>query len=171
MCPYHSLFPREIPPAHICSSTQVSKSQKWGQNEGQDEGLEDGFNSGVDLRGDILRVATSKGKAATKHAVSMRRGNKERSSVEDRVGKKEDLEGQVKCELLHLFFFVFIFGRPTAYGVPGEGSDLSHSQDPKLQLRQGRILNHCARPGINPGLALPKCHRSHCTTVGTPEIF
>lgn len=32
----YSLFPSQAPSVHVCSPTQVSKSQRWGQDKGQD---------------------------------------------------------------------------------------------------------------------------------------
>ena len=47
------------------------------------------------------------------------------------------------------FFFLKIFGQPTAYGVPRPGIRFKSQLQPKPQLRQCQILN-CAGLGIKP---------------------
>ena len=63
------------------------------------------------------------------------------------------------------FFFLFLFiGCPTAHGVPGQGSDLSHNCD------IGGGLNPLCQAGDqNCILALRRHCWSHCTTAGTPR--
>ena len=55
----------------------------------------------------------------------------------------------------NLFCFVFFFlGHPTAYGVPGPGIYLSHSQALSCSCGNAGSLTHCARPGIEPASSL-----------------
>ena len=48
------------------------------------------------------------------------------------------------------FWLVFLFfGCPVAYGVPSQGSDLSHGFDLCHSCSNARPLTHCARPRLN----------------------
>ena len=68
-------------------------------------------------------------------------------------------------------FFLFIFGHPSAYGVPGSGVRSEPQVQPKQQLWQRQILNPLCWAGDQTCIpALPRHRQSHCTTGGTPRI-
>ena len=67
------------------------------------------------------------------------------------------------------FFFFSFFGRPTAYGVPRPGIRFEPQLQTKPQPWQRQILNPLCRAGDQTCIpALPRRHRSCCTTAGTP---
>ena len=82
------------------------------------------------------------------------------------VKTQKRFKGHRKPTLSTFFFF---FGHPAAYGVP-------HIRSgpwlwPTRQLCQRWILNPLCRAGDQICiLALQRCHRPHCTTVGTPTL-
>ena len=68
--------------------------------------------------------------------------------------------------------YLFIFGHPVAYEVPRPGIRSEAQLWPKLQLWQRRILNSLCQARDRTCIpALPKCHRSHCTTAGTVFVL
>ena len=68
------------------------------------------------------------------------------------------------CFVLFLFF-----GCPVAYGVPRPGISSKPQFWPNLQLWQRQTLNLLCRAGDQTCVpALPRHHRSHCATTGTP---
>jgi len=69
--------------------------------------------------------------------------------------------------------FSFLFRPPTsAYGVPRPGIRSNPQLWPKPQLRQCYILNLPRQAGDQTCIpVLPRCHRSHCVTVGTPGLL
>ena len=58
--------------------------------------------------------------------------------------------GRGMMRVIAVFYFIFIFGHPTAYGIPGPGSDPSHSCDLSCSYGNARSLTHCAGVGIQP---------------------
>ena len=74
------------------------------------------------------------------------------------------------CLFLFLFFvFFFLFQHTVSYGVPGQGSNPSHSCNLCCSCGNTRSLTHCSMPGIEP--LSPKHCRSCCSTAGTPFFF
>ena len=57
---------------------------------------------------------------------------------------------EMASSLTHLcgFFFPSCFGRPAAYGVPGQGSDPSYSCNLSCSCSKARSSIHSARPGV-----------------------
>ena len=65
-------------------------------------------------------------------------------------------------------FFLF-FGHPAAYGVLGQGSDMSHSCNLSHSCGNAGSSTHFAGLGIRTCIpALLSQHWSHCATVGNP---
>ena len=68
-----------------------------------------------------------------------------------------------------LFFFFFPFGCPSAYRVPGQGSDPSHGCDLCHSCTHaGSFTPLCWARHQTCILVLQRCHQSHGATVGTP---
>ena len=69
-------------------------------------------------------------------------------------------------------FSLSFFGHPRAYGIPRAGIGSKLQLRPELQLWQCRILNPLCQAGDGTCVPeLPRCHRSHCTTAGTPTLL
>ena len=74
--------------------------------------------------------------------------------------------------LFHLINLFFLFGCPTAYGIPRPGIRSGLQFWPILQLWQCQILNPLCWAGDWTHVpALQRCLRSHCDTVGTPIVL
>ena len=69
---------------------------------------------------------------------------------------------QVPCK-----FFFFFFGYPRHMVFPHHGSDPSCSCNLSCSCSNAGSLTHCAEDWTCIP-ALPKCHQSHCATVGAP---
>ena len=64
-----------------------------------------------------------------------------------------------------------IFCRPRSHGVPGPGISSKPQSQPELKLQQSWILKPLCRPGDRTCVpVLPRCHQSHCVTVGAPRL-
>ena len=70
--------------------------------------------------------------------------------------------------LLCCSLFMYLFGRPTVYGVPWPGIRS------ELQLRSCSIIRtfnpQCWAGDQTCILVLQRCHQFHCTTTGTPKF-
>ena len=69
------------------------------------------------------------------------------------------------------FFSFSFFGCPMAYVVPGPGVRSNHSCDLSHSCSNTRALTLSAGRDWTCISVLPRCHRSHCTTAGTPERY
>ena len=69
-------------------------------------------------------------------------------SVAFLYSNNEISERKCKKTVCYLFIYLFIFGCPTAYGVPRPGMRTELQLPPKLQLQQYWNFNPLCQPGI-----------------------
>ena len=148
----YSLFPSQAPSVHVCSPTQVSKSQRWGQDKEQGWEWSGGWmvNSGGSSERQNLSAAPLEGKAATTYALSIQNGSR---------------EGGRKSQQRNFASGLLVKNPPCNAGqadtIPAQGTMIPHSTE---QLKPAGLTTDPASSGAHvPPESARRSERSHVT--------